>query len=90
MIDFKIIIITLSALAVILHILSFFVRGVLGRVTAISNLILHLPLYFLVSLEYRELEITLLFMMASLLIFLLLAWGRVTLFRLKRGKEEDV
>ena len=88
MIDLKIIIIALSALAVILHILPFFLRGILGRVIAVINLLLHLPLYLLVSYEYRDLEVTLLFMMASLLVFLLLVWGRVTFLRLKAGKED--
>lgn len=83
------IILSLAFVVLGLHAVSIFLDRTVGKIALAVNLLLHLALYFFVSLEYRDLEITLTVMMSSLLVFLLLIWGRVKLFEFKKGKEDE-
>lgn len=63
---------TCAVLILICHVGSVLLDSVLGRVAGYLGVVLHIPLYLLSSILYQRLELTLLILMVSLLVYLII------------------
>lgn len=77
-----------AALAASLHLLSVFLNGVGGKIAGYTNIAAHVALYMISSMRFRDLRITVLIIMSSVLLYLVLSAVRVKFFGKSRHTEE--